>query len=186
MIPSIQWLPVIINCSLALGIFRILVIQKPVLNNYWELVTRSSLFIYLIGVIYLTFCPITSWHTSALLLHRVTINLIPFNALTSDFFLNILMTVPLGCYLYLIKRPSLATILVIGLATGISIESGQFIYDLLFNIGRSIDINDIITNTLGVLGGYLIIMGLNKTFIKNMVNRFSLIDYDNHRLSYKY
>lgn len=177
MITSIQWLPVIINCSLVLGLFRLLVIQKPTLSNYWELITRSSLLSYLIVVIYLTFRPVASWHTSALLFHRVTINLIPFNALTSDFFLNILMTVPLGCYLYLIKRTSLLNMLLIGLGTGLLIETTQFIYDLLFNIGRSVDVNDIITNMLGVIVGYSVITVLNKTVVTNIIKRFSLTQY---------
>ncbi len=80
------------------------------------------------------------------------INLIILNRYRYDYLLNILLFIPLGVltpYIWKEYRKFYKTI-ILGLLLSISIEIIQ-----LFNY-RSTDINDIITNTIGTLIGYLL------------------------------
>lgn len=112
---------------------------------------------------------------------KSNVNLIPifkdFNYI--DFFLNILMTVPLGFILPCItKGLDDKRIYRIGLITGIGIELIQFI--LIFIQGftfRNININDSIANFLGVLVGFY----LFKYFIRFL--RIESVDETNKSLN---
>ncbi|MFC6290012.1 VanZ family protein [Levilactobacillus angrenensis] len=72
----------------------------------------------------------------------------------ASFWLNILMTMPQGCLLRLnwprLRWPQW---LLAGLATGLSLETGQALGNWLVQLGRWVDINDVITNCTGVVLG---------------------------------
>jgi glycopeptide antibiotics resistance protein len=81
------------------------------------------------------------------------INLIPFvDGVHIDFILNVLCFLPLGFLLPIISRKynNLKSILLIGLSISFFIELSQ-----LFTLYRESDINDLITNGLGTLLGWL-------------------------------
>lgn len=101
-------------------------------------------------------------------------NFIPFKGIAGDFFLNILMTVPLGVYFGLFAiKPSLKGSLRLGLMTGLTIESLQFIADVLVDIRRWVDINDVITNCLGVIVGYGVFKLMTK-LVPRVVRSFEM------------
>ena len=81
------------------------------------------------------------------------INLIPFvNGLNMEFILNILLFIPLGFFCPMISKTyeQVKNLLLIGAGFSLVIEISQ-----LFTLHRATDINDIISNTLGALIGYL-------------------------------
>lgn len=76
-----------------------------------------------------------------------------------DFYLNILMTFPLGIFIGLLSRKKLRLnwVLGIGVATGLFIELTQLLLDNLDLTERWIDINDVLANAAGVcLGCWLV------------------------------
>lgn len=93
----------------------------------------------------------------------VNLNLIPFAGMIADLknsMLNILLFVPLGFLLPLLwkKYRQMKNTLCFGLGTTVAIELLQL---LTF---RATDINDVITNFLGTVIGYLIFKAIGKTF----------------------
>ena len=132
-------------------------LKSPKCKGEQYLLTISFV-VYALCVIHLVFFPIdvflgdyrvlTPWYNS--------INYIP--VLTIDvttFLLNIIMLIPLGLYLPLLKKDSFKQVLYIGFAVTISFEVIQLILRIFIGNGRSVDINDIIANTLGVVCGYV-------------------------------
>lgn len=88
------------------------------------------------------------------------INLIPFvNGLNMEFVLNILLFIPLGFSCPMISKTyeQVKNILFTGIGFSFVIEVSQ-----LFTLHRATDINDIISNTLGTLVGYLCFKGIMK------------------------
>ena len=85
------------------------------------------------------------------------------------------MTIPLGCYVYC-WRPRLKSwqLLLIALIPGAIIESAQFVSDLLVGNHRVADIDDVITNTLGVLVGYGVFWLVSKTPGDRLLKYFRL------------
>lgn len=80
----------------------------------------------------------------------------PLQAASMDasFWLNILMTVPQGVLWQLNHHQSRwRQWLVVGLATGLTLEVGQALGNWAVSLGRWVDINDVITNCLGVMIG---------------------------------
>jgi len=80
----------------------------------------------------------------------------PFERASMDtsFWLNIVMTIPQGMLLGLnwprLRWPQW---LLAGLATGLTLETGQALGNWLVSLGRWVDINDVLTNCLGVVLG---------------------------------
>ncbi|MFD1672030.1 VanZ family protein [Agrilactobacillus yilanensis] len=132
-------------------------------RSIYQRISLISIAVYLIFIDYFCFTPSYLSSANFATLHPVWIGLAPTNSIPfaggigADFFLNILMTVPLGIYLGLFaKNTNLKQSLQLGLLTGLTIESAQFIADQVVDLKRWVDINDIITNCLGVIVGYLI------------------------------
>jgi len=75
-------------------------------------------------------------------------------SIDTSFWLNIVMTMPQGILLKLnwprLRWPQW---LLAGLATGLSLEGGQAIGNALVSLGRWVDINDVLTNWLGIFLG---------------------------------
>lgn len=101
-----------------------------------------------------------------------TINLIPFLWLKEDIAFqqmliekipNIILFIPLGFFLPLVfkKLRSLSQILIYSFLVTFSVETIQYF------IGRSCDIDDIITNLIGAILGYLIYVMMEKYFHHN-------------------
>ncbi|MBP5844710.1 VanZ family protein [Lactiplantibacillus plantarum] len=84
----------------------------------------------------------------------VKLNVIPFQQLDIEFWLNVLLTVPLGGLLAW-NFPDLPwrRFIWLGFLTGLTLELGQFILDWLVNLKRWVDIDDVITNWAGVIIG---------------------------------
>ncbi|GKS81115.1 hypothetical protein LPAF129_08000 [Ligilactobacillus pabuli] len=88
---------------------------------------------------------------------------LPFAELTHlDFYLNIVMTLPFGVFIALLRQKKWSSLKVIGtgLAVGATIELTQLILDNLELTSRWIDVNDILANAAGLCLGYLIVAWL--------------------------
>lgn len=97
------------------------------------------------------------------------VNLIPFvNGLNMEFLLNVLLFIPLGFFCPMIskKYEQVKNIIFIGVGFSFVIEISQ-----LFTLHRAADINDMISNTLGTLAGYLCFKGIMKLKYKKSANR---------------
>ncbi|MQS07777.1 VanZ family protein [Streptomyces sp. IF17] len=89
------------------------------------------------------------------------INPIPLLVIDLSFAPNVIMFMPLGFLLPLLSgraRSAGRVTLLCALASA-SIETTQCLSYILFNNGRSVDVNDLIANTLGGLLGYLVLRG---------------------------
>ncbi|WP_179211701.1 VanZ family protein [Secundilactobacillus pentosiphilus] len=101
-------------------------------------------------------------------------NPIPFRGIEMDFYLNILMMVPMGIYLKLLFKINVRQMIATGFLMGVGIESTQFILDTFLQMSRWIDINDILTNAGGVVIGYLLVLLLEGSPFRRIVNYFSI------------
>ncbi|MFD7705409.1 VanZ family protein [Streptomyces caelestis] len=87
------------------------------------------------------------------------INFVPL--LTADITMvpNVIMTVPAGFLLPLLFRnatsASRATLMTA--AASLSVEAAQLLSYIVLNNGRSVDVNDLLANTLGGLAGYALV-----------------------------
>jgi len=158
--PDISLLPVawlILAIALAVLWFRS--------RNLWHLLFAAVFGVYLVFAIAAVFFPIRMDPGIPGSLRAVlrSINLVPFNydfsfiphMVWRQIFENILLTVPFGFGISFVARLKPKHFLWLVPAVGIGLEGTQVILALL-GVGRSIDINDVILNGLGVLIGYLL------------------------------
>ncbi|MDK1474953.1 VanZ family protein [Streptomyces sp. 549] len=116
--------------------------------------------VYLAGVLHFTFFPVdvsTGPHAAENAVLN-SLNLIP--VLTADapsFVLNTIMLMPLGALLPLLtpRVRSVKSAMLGGLAVSLSIEALQTLVTATLGSARSIDVNDLLANTLGAVLGYL-------------------------------
>lgn len=135
--------------------------------------------VYVTAVMALCLTPsilsVASAHKRLFYLWGVPYNAIPLQGLSHEFFLNVIMTIPWGVYLFLINhRLKLARATLFCLLFSLFIELNQFILDLVVNLGRLADVDDLITNTVGGLIGFLIMALLSQTRIRRLIQYFSL------------
>ena len=138
------------------------------------LVVNTTMYIYLSFVLYFTLMPIIT-SLPFIFNHSYTpMNLVPFIDVTfgrGDFarqiVLNIIMTIPFGFLLPLIKKENtkLLKVAFYTFLLSLSIE----ILQPLINGCRSSDITDLITNILGGIIGYIMYLILN-TFTTKILN----------------
>lgn len=163
-------------------IIRLLFIRKYKIFIYKELI-RLVTITYLIYLVYIV------WLIPTATLDYLPFNFIPFKTIIDYFislingtltistiikniFGNILLTIPLGMLIPLnIKNLALKKLVEISIITPFIIESVQYFLHLS-NFGtRSIDIDDLILNFLGVIIGYkmynYLFIRFNKSFKKN-------------------
>lgn len=145
----------------------------------WQWFTMLSALIYTLAIAYLCFTPTQyNWGGQHKIFYHVLgvpCNIIPFQALSPDFFLNIVMTVPAGIYWYLLSdRHDCKFVLLFGILLGISIETTQFLCDLLFHVERFVDIDDVITNTAGVLVGFYTMVILKTTVLAGWISQLTI------------
>ncbi|GAW71965.1 VanZ family protein [Lentilactobacillus parakefiri] len=173
----IKWLPYLLNIT---GLVVWLKMQSGNLRrlSLYQLITIVSAVIYVLVVSYLTLAP-TSYAfvgpqtVSPLMIGSAPINLVPFWSTTADFYQNVAMMMPMGVYLgLLLSKFHFRQILVSGLAVSVTIEGLQLILDLAVGLSRWVDINDVLTNTLGVIIGWLVWKALMKTFLAKAFSHF--------------
>ncbi|MFJ4153031.1 VanZ family protein [Streptomyces galbus] len=87
------------------------------------------------------------------------VNFIPLLTADVTAIPNIIMMIPLGFLLPLVSRRATSLWRAIGLSAlaSLCIEATQMLSYIVFNNGRSVDINDLLANTLGGLIGYALI-----------------------------
>lgn len=148
-------------------------------NNKLLLILFSLL---LIIIAFLVFTPHFPLHLNVqsgpqptqVMIGKAPVCYVPFQEVTDiGFWLNVIMTMPIGGFLLLLisHHVKFRWVLITGLCTGCFIESVQFILDNTINgFMRFVDINDVISNTLGIIVGfYLLKLFLNiiiKLFVK--------------------
>lgn len=121
---------------------------------------------YLFGLLTVTGIGYTSTIT-----FRPNISLTPFLGMITgplDTILNVVLFVPLGCFLPLlyIKYQRMKTVALTGLLVSLSVELVQ-----MFGWGSS-DINDLITNTVGACFGFLIYCFIAKIIPADLKKQF--------------
>lgn len=156
-------------------------------REYDKIILRILFFIYFINLLKFAIFPIFINSKIAIEiqkdftpLHSLIKNLeiTPFkNIALTEFLLNILLTFPLGCFLPVFySNLSKKKILFFSVLTGFTIESIQAI--LVFVQGftfRTISINDLIANSIGVFLGYLFFVFCFRTFMMIYETKNNLI-----------
>jgi glycopeptide antibiotics resistance protein len=135
------------------------------IRNVWHLIFAAVFGVYLLFAIDAVFFPIRVFPGDGLSLRAIlrSVNLVPFSydfsfiphMVWRQIFENILLTVPFGFGVSFAARLRPRDFLWLIPAVGIAIEVTQFILALL-GVSRTIDIDDVILNGLGVLIGYLL------------------------------
>ncbi|GAB2803704.1 hypothetical protein GCM10027073_40280 [Streptomyces chlorus] len=122
-------------------------------------VTRLLAAAYAAGVLSLTIFPIvvTYGEYANMMPWTNQISWIPVLSPDPSIAANVVLMVPLGMLLPLMsaKTTSLARVTALAAAASLSIELTQLLMYIVCNNARSVDVNDLITNTLGGLVGYL-------------------------------
>lgn len=170
------WIPIIIYVIILVIIITHVLQHK---HHDWQYFTLVTLWIYALAIGCLCFTPASyNWgsvHKVFFYFHGVPYNIIPFQALSLEFFLNVIMTIPAGCYAFFDRQHhGKYWSIWLGLAIGCGIEITQFLINLFFGVERFADIDDIITNFLGVQIGYLIIWLLNRTPLHSWFDELQL------------
>lgn len=171
-----QWLPYIAYVFVVLVGMGLLTSKK---RTAGQLITIVTFGVYLTVVGYLTLTPTSFAYGIVPTMEPVWVgtvptNPIPFRGIELDFYMNILMMIPMGVYFGLFRQRSTWQITLIGVLIGTSIESTQFVLDMALHMSRWVDINDVITNAAGVVVGYLAVMLLKHSPFKRVVRFFSL------------
>lgn len=171
-----QWLPYIAFVFAVLIGVTVLVGRN---RRIGQLITIVTFGVYLIVVGYLTLTPTSYAYgvvptMTPVWVGNVPTNPVPFRGIEFDFYLNIIMMVPMGVYLGLLRKSRHTHIIWAGIMIGIGIESTQFILDSFLNMSRWVDINDVITNAFGVVIGYLLIFLLRHSPLWRVIRYFSL------------
>ena len=94
-----------------------------------------------------------------------------------DFLLNIVMTVPLAAVLYLVFGVrELRRVVLVGFLVSLAIEITQAVIDIAWHGNRWADVNDLTSNTLGALLGFLIFWrAMRSARVRRLVRPWSLV-----------
>lgn len=163
-------LTIIIFFTIYVPIFCILRWKMKKSNSY--LIISTILYIYLCGVLSYTQFPILISNNIDYDVMK-NVNYIPILTLSaSDIktsLLNVVLTIPFGFLVSILKKQSAKTIAGYGVLFGIIVEGIQFIVGRFigFNM-RVIDINDIIFNFIGVYIGFISYRICRNIFVKIM------------------
>lgn len=132
-------------------------------------ITLYSAVFYFFSVAVLCFTPLKfiGHHVTPLLAGVGTVHLQALQGLDPTFYLNIVMAVPLGIYYgLLIPRANILKVFLVGILASGFVEVAQYVLDHSIWLNRSVDINDVISNVLGVLIGYIILKAVGLAFPK--------------------
>lgn len=175
----VKWLPYFIEMTGLLVWLKSLLPRLSKLTR-WQMLTLISAAVYLIVVGYLTLAPtsyafVTDQEVAPLMVGTAPVNLVPFWSTTADFYQNVVMMLPMGVYIGLmVPQFNWRGVVVAGGLISIAIETMQFFLDLTVGLSRWVDINDVITNTLGVLVGWLILKLLQFTILNPIINKLTI------------
>ncbi len=148
-------------------------------RSWGQRITITAAFIYLTAILLLcltpTFLKVSSVHKTLFYFRGVPYNLLPFQGISPEFFLNIIMTLPWGVFLYLFNsRLRWGRLVKYCFLFSLFIEANQFIWDLLIHLGRLADVDDLITNTFGALVGFTIMKLFDNTFFHALIQKLRL------------
>lgn len=172
------WLPFIITSVVMLIILIKLIIRKH--DTPWQKVTLLSAWIYTYFICRICFAPAPfsfapTHEIHYFLIHGIILNLVPFQAMDTAFWLNVVMTIPAGVYFTLIWHPqTFKAIFWCGLLTGLTLETTQFIINWFVQLGRWVEIDDLITNTIGVWLGITLMWLLSNTPINHWIKKLKV------------
>ena len=131
-----------------------------ILTRRSRLVAVSILFLYAVGVAMVTIFPIrvhqADWQGAS---WSSVIQLIPFEVPPIGWVLNVVMFMPLGVLVPLLwpAFDSLRRIALLGLCASTAIELTQLLLWVTLGSHRTVDINDLISNTLGAVLGLVLL-----------------------------
>lgn len=187
------WLVLIV-----IGIFIGILLRKKWNKSYIYLIFFSVFYIYILFVFSYTQFPIYIVTPNELVMSygdmfKYNIYFIPsFSELMSPAGLwNIVMTIPFGFGLGFLLKTNMKRIIAYGLLFSVALETMQFLNMIITRFSlRTVDINDVINNTIGTVIGYLLFICFIFV-VKKAVDKFSikhnmLINYifqcaENHR-----
>jgi glycopeptide antibiotics resistance protein len=134
---------------------------------------------YAVAVIGATLLPLhLAWGPGAGPPELYRIILVPLTTMrVDDFLLNIVMTLPLAALLYLVLglRDQRRVVLT-GFLISLVIEITQAVINLAWHGNRWADVNDLISNTLGALLGFLIFWrAMRSAHLRRLVRPWSLV-----------
>ncbi|MFI7545291.1 VanZ family protein [Actinoplanes sp. NPDC049599] len=115
---------------------------------------------YAVAVIGATLLPLhLAWGPGAGPAELYRIILVPLTTMrVDDFLLNIVMTLPLAAVLYLVAGVrERRRVVLVGLLGSLAIEITQAVINLAWHGNRWADVNDLISNSLGALLGFLLL-----------------------------
>lgn len=179
---TINFLPVFILLVLFWGIFRIIIYKRNGMTNIFREIVIEIFFIYILALISVTFFPMRV----ILYAWKFSFNLIPFNE-TIDMIKgaslrtsliniigNLILLLPIGFFIPLLNRNirKLSKITLIGFFVSLSIELLQLVLMI-----RIFDVDDLIFNTVSVILGYIIYLGMAK--LKKIQKLQSKIEKEN-------
>ncbi|MFD3735085.1 VanZ family protein [Streptomyces sp. NPDC058632] len=130
-------------------------------------VFRFTVVLYAAAVLSITVFPLDiTWGEGANLMPWYNqLNWLPLLTMDVSALPNVVMLVPLGLLLPLIssRATSAGRVTALTALASAAIESAQMLSYILFNNGRSVDINDVIANTLGGLIGWALLRAALRT-----------------------
>lgn len=140
-----------------------------------ELVINTLMYIYIVMVLFVTVMPFSIPLGATNNLFMETANFTPFRDLTSNYhgavreiILNVIMMVPFGFLLPIIKKKGVLVTVVLTFLFSLSIESYQLLSTWWGSLSsRSFDVTDLITNTFGGFIGFLIYIVLRPVIRKH-------------------
>lgn len=172
----IHWIPFCVYLLISGGILASSFSRHP---QFSQRLTLLATFCYFVIILRLCLTPVKFSFITAnrnlRYFHGVPYNLLPFQQVDLEWWLNVVMTLPLGILLYLISRKSpFIKVLCISFLFSFFIEGNQFVCDFLFHIGRVADIDDIISNTLGGILGFYAMKLIDHGLINKIFHPFFL------------
>lgn len=163
---TVRWWPVVVVLGMVVMGSGLVIAQGRWTTRQRWLLGLIGCYLVLVG--WLTFypagVPIFAGATKPLRhFGWITYNLRPLIHVNREFWANVAMTVPLGAFYYLARRHWRPLMLVCAaLVPGLVIELGQLVSDLLVNLSRVVDVDDWLTNSLGVLVGFGLMLVLDR------------------------
>jgi glycopeptide antibiotics resistance protein len=121
----------------------------------WRRTVPALLFVgYAVGVIAVTIFPITPPSPEPMAIHYV-----PFVVDAPSFVLNVVLFVPFGVLVPLLRPAADAyrQLACRALATSAGIELTQLVLGVVLGSRRTVDVNDLIANTAGAVAGLLVL-----------------------------
>lgn len=191
--PGVQGISISLDLPIQIILIAIFVILYAIRNRkQWEWLTfwiNVTFLFYILNVINLTIFPLDFMFTEeakSTVSHEVITNIIPLYSIIGSFKEGIIQSIwqnggnlvllfPLGIYLpfLLKKRQSYQKVLLFACLVTLTIEFFQGIVGVLGYNHRTVDIDDVILNTLGCMLGYFII---NKIKIIPMLRKTKFVN----------